>query len=342
MDMKDDFLYKYRGVDNEVFDRDIEALKNNYFWSSDVEHLNDDQEFQFNSKALVNTLDALRLKHPRCYQSIDNVKVQLKGIIEKVKTAGIFSLSCNPHVPSMWGLYASERKGYCIIYRRDKLLEYTGGICKNDKILLNVKYTKSVPTLSPDDLKGNELLVKLVATKEQSWSYEEETRIVTDCSGRHEIPASALCGIIFGSQMSEKDKLKIKDALVGRNVKFYQLSRKVDAYGYEHCLVDENKVCSSLDDSFYDYKCKSMPVVDNFFVKLKFMPSSEVEVINFISEFKKKHADRQCNIYVHDMDVDMEKFKEDYENYDYLQKHLIAEVYFDTDEVLFNSEYRKI
>lgn len=29
--MKDDFLYKYRGVDNEVFDRDIEALKNNYF-----------------------------------------------------------------------------------------------------------------------------------------------------------------------------------------------------------------------------------------------------------------------------------------------------------------------
>lgn len=142
--------------------------------------------------------------------------------------------------------------------------------------------------------------------------------------------------------MSEKDKLKIKDALVGRNVKFYQLSRKVDAYGYEHCLVDENKVCSSLDDSLYDYKCKSMPVVDNFFVKLKFMPSSEVEVINFISEFKKKHADRQCNIYVHDMDVDMEKFKEDYENYDYLQKHLIAEVYFDTDEVLFNSEYRKI
>lgn len=63
---------------------------------------------------------------------------------------------------------------------------------------------------------------------------------------------------------------------------------------------------------------------------------------NYVSEFKKKHADRQYNIYVHDMDVDMEKFKEDYENYDYLQKHLIAEVYFDTDEVLFISEYRKI
>lgn len=63
---------------------------------------------------------------------------------------------------------------------------------------------------------------------------------------------------------------------------------------------------------------------------------------SFISEFKKKHVVRQSNIYVHDMDVDMEKFKEDNENYDYLQKHLIAEVYFDTGEVLFNSEYRKI
>lgn len=29
--MKDDFLYKYRGVAKETFDRDIEALKNNYF-----------------------------------------------------------------------------------------------------------------------------------------------------------------------------------------------------------------------------------------------------------------------------------------------------------------------
>lgn len=339
--MKDDFLYKYRGVDNVTFDRDIEALKNNYFWSSDVVHLNDDQEFQFNSKNLVSTLDTLKLKHPRCYQSIDNVKVQLNGVIEKVKTAGIFSLSRNPHVPSMWGLYASERRGYCIIYRKDKLLESVSGIYMNDKILLDVQYAKSVPTLSPDDFKDNKMLVKLLATKEQSWSQEEETRIVTDECGRHDIPASALCGIIFGSQMSEQDKQKIKNALTGRNVKFYQLRRKVDAYGYEHCFVGENKVCSSLDDSQYDYKCKSMPVVDNFFVKLKFMPSSEDEVKNFISEFKKRYVVRQSNIYVHDMDVDMEKFKDDYENYDYLQEHLIAEVDFATDEVIFNREYQK-
>lgn len=339
--MKDDFLYKYRGVDKETFDRDIEALKNNYFWSSDVEHLNDDQEFQFNSKALVNFLDTLKLKHPRSLQSIDNVKVQLNGIIEKVKTVGVFSLSRNPHVPSMWGLYASERRGYCIIYRKAKLLESVSGICMNDKILLDVQYTKSVPTLSPVDFKGNKMLMKLLATKEQSWSNEEETRIVTDECGRHDIPASALYGIIFGSQMSEQDKQKIKDALVGRNVKFYQLSGKINSYGYEHCYVGENKVCSSLDDKLYDYKCKSMPVVDNFFVKLKFVPSSEDEVKNFISEFKKKHADRQCNVYVHDMDVDMEKFKDDYENYDYLHQHLIAEVDFATDEVLFNKEYQK-
>lgn len=340
--MKDDFLYKYRGVDKVTFDRDIEALKNNYFWSSDIEHLNDDQEFLFNSKALVNTLDALKLKHPKCYQSIDNVKVQLNGVIEKVKTAGVFSLSRNPHVPSMWGLYASERRGYCIIYRKDKLLESVSGIYMNDKILLDVQYAKSVPTLSPDDFKDNKMLVKLLATKEQSWSHEEETRIITDECGRHDIPASALYGIIFGSQMSAQDKQKIKDALSGRNVKFYQLSGKINAYGYEHSFVGENKVCSSLDDKLYDCKCKSMPVVDNFFVKLKFVPSTEDEVKNFMSEFKKKHADRQCNIYVHDMDVDMDKFNDDIENYDYLHEHLIAEVYFDTDEVLFNKDYRKV
>lgn len=83
-----------------------------------------------------------------------------------------------------------------------------------------------------------------------------------------------------------------------------------------------------------------MPVVDNFYIKLNFIPSSNKEIEDFVREFIKKHSDRQCNIYIHDKNVDMAKFDDDYHNYDYLQKHLIAEKYFDSDNLFFNKAHK--
>lgn len=337
--MTEKFLYKYRSVEDKCFERDLKALKENYFWASDVEHLNDDQECFYNAQIILKQLEGLKTLYPKNTISICNVEKRLKAVMEKVKTIGVFSLSRNPHIPSMWALYASERKGYCIIYREDKLMEYIGGICLADKNILDVAYASSAPILDLHDFPNRDLLTKLVATKEKSWSYEEETRIITDTPKAHKYVSSTLYGIIFGSQISEKDKQKIKDTLVGRNIKFFQLRHKENEYGYEHVLVEEFKVISSLTDDMYDFVNKSMPVVDNFLVRLNFIPSSNKEVEDFVREFIKKHSDRQCNIYIHDKNVDVKKFEDDYQNYDYFQQHLIAEKYFDSDELLFNKEH---
>lgn len=318
----------------------MKALRENYFWASDVEHLNDDQECFYNAQIILKQLENLKVSFPGSSAFIGNVEKQLRCVMEKVKTIGVCSLSRNPHIPSMWALYASEREGYCIIYCEDKLMEYTDGVFLADKTLLDVVYAPSAPTLNFWDLNNQDLLTKLVATKEQSWSYEEETRIITDTPKEHKYVSSALYGIIFGSQMSENDKQKIKDTLAGRNVKFFQLRRKEHDYGYEHILVDDCQVASSLSDDKYNFINKSMPVVDNFFVKLNFTPSSNKEIEDFVREFIKKHTDRQCNIYIHDKNVDVSKFDDDYNNYDYLQQHLIVEKYFDSDELLFNKAHK--
>lgn len=42
--MEEKLLYKYRSIEEDCFERDLKALKENYFWASDVEHLNDDRE----------------------------------------------------------------------------------------------------------------------------------------------------------------------------------------------------------------------------------------------------------------------------------------------------------
>ena len=81
-------------------------------------------------------------------------------------------------------------------------------------------------------MRGDTLMGKMVATKQTSWKYEEETRLVTDKFGRHDYLPSALHGIIFGTKMSEDDKKHIKESLTGRNIKFYQLYKKEDTYGY--------------------------------------------------------------------------------------------------------------
>ena len=51
--MEEKLLYKYRSVEEDCFERDLKALKENYFWASDVEHLYDDQECFYNAQIIL-------------------------------------------------------------------------------------------------------------------------------------------------------------------------------------------------------------------------------------------------------------------------------------------------
>lgn len=77
----------------------------------------------------------------------------------------------------------------------------------------------------------------MFGTKEAGWSAEEEVRIVTDKFGMQSLVPSALHGIIFGSEMSDDNKKKIKDALKDKNVSFYQLQRKKIIMGMNMFLM---------------------------------------------------------------------------------------------------------
>ena len=188
-------------------------------------------------------------------------------------------------------------------------------------------------------MSGNTLLEKMVATKQTSWKYEEETRIITDNFGRHDYLPSALHGIIFGTKTSEDDKKHIKESLTGRNIKFYQLYKKEDTYGYLFNLVDEYKIPSLFSDNMYVYKLFSNPVVDNFYVRLNFKPKDKKEVIEFIEAFRRKYTDRQHNIYVHDNETEPERLTPNDVDYDYLQKHLIAWTMIGCCEIFFSHEH---
>lgn len=332
--MDHNFLYKYRSIEN--INRDLKCLEENNFWASKIEELNDEQECLYNSKTLREKIKALCALFPNCRESINRVNEAFSTLERSIKNIGIFSLSRNACIPSMWASYASNMKGYCIIYDKERLLQSTSPVFYKDINLLDVVYEDETPQITVMDMRGDTLMGKMVATKQTSWKYEEETRIVTDKFGRHDYLPSALHGIIFGTKMSEDDKKHIKESLTGRNIKFYQLYKKADTYGYLFNLLDEYKIPSLFSDNMYVYKLFSNPVVDYFYVRLNFKPKDKKEVIEFIEAFRRKYTDRQHNIYVHDNETELERLTPNDADYDYLQKHLIAETMIGCCEIIFS------
>lgn len=335
--MNNKYLYKYRSIEN--INRDLKCLEENYFWASKIEELNDEQECLYNSKTLREKINILCALFPNCKESINRVNEAFSTLERSIKNIGIFSLSRNACIPSMWASYASNMKGYCIIYNKERLFQSVSPVFYNDMNILDVVYEDQTPQITAMDMSGNTLLEKMVATKQTSWKYEEETRIITDNFGRHDYLPSALHGIIFGTKTSEDDKKHIKESLTGRNIKFYQLYKKEDTYGYLFNLVDEYKIPSLFSDNMYVYKLFSNQVVDNFYVRLNFKPKDKKEVIEFIEAFRRKYTDRQHNIYVHDNETEPERLTPNDVDYDYLQKHLIAWTMIGCCEIFFSHEH---
>ena len=85
------YLYKYRSVDN--LDRDLKMLSDNSFYSSDIKHLNDDQECYFNSEMFIASLEQLLKTFPNSDQVISKVREQFESIVSFREQIGVFSLT---------------------------------------------------------------------------------------------------------------------------------------------------------------------------------------------------------------------------------------------------------
>lgn len=236
-------MYKYRAIEN--LDRDLAMIANDSFFAAGITDLNDDQECFLDGQLFVNSLQILLKMFPGNKHSVENVKMAFEEYVSCRDKVGIFSLSKNPCVGMMWALYASMRRGYCIIYNKDALLKAPSSVYMNDRLMLEVKYSRQAPKADLRDISKGKLPQKLFGSKEVGWSAEEEVRIVTDRFGMQRLVPSALHGIIFGSEMSDKDKDKIKDTLKNRNVCFYQLQRKKNDYGYEYVLDEKFEFSST-------------------------------------------------------------------------------------------------
>lgn len=270
-------VFKYRGGPPEVFQRDLESLKSDYFWAPSREFLNDPCEGLYNRSPFDDQLGLIGSIFSSVNKSVEksflDVKSAVESIFSFVDKVGIYSLAKSENEELLWAHYAYGHKGFCVEYDLEKLISFEN----QDYKVIDVAYSDRPLKLGISEIltnpNQNVFLQKLIGAKSDSWKYEREIRIITPSQGRHDYDYRAVKSICFGLRMPNDQKLAIMESMKGRGIIYKQMA-----------LVDGT------------YKMK-MSDVDDIFIsstkyKYKISPISEHAISpDFVREEMKKHVE---------------------------------------------------
>jgi len=140
-------VYKYRSIEKDVFNRDFETIKNNSFYSSSYNMLNDPFDIYFDEE-ISQVISLLKVLFP--YQELDNFENQFKEVLNFKEEIGVYCLSKDFLNEQLWAYYASSYSGYCIEYDLEKLIDK--GQNYDFQYNFEIDYRSNIPTLGIDDL----------------------------------------------------------------------------------------------------------------------------------------------------------------------------------------------
>lgn len=252
-------LYKYRGGDQNIFERDLKSLVDDCYWSAEIPTLNDPCEALINTEDYFESLNVLEMiVHTTVSVKVDfqGLRKKMDELLAKALTVGVFSLSKNYNDELMWSHYAAAHHGFCIGYNMHYMERSLKKFFYN---LLEVVYSEIPPEIKMMEQmisRNPEMGMKqLLATKSLKWKNEEEIRIVTDKPGLHYYDYRAVKSIYFGLRMNEDHKDQLMLALQGRGINYFQMQMATNAYRFIAIPV-EDRYSSALK-----YKYKIAPVM---------------------------------------------------------------------------------
>lgn len=215
-------LYKYR----ELNDFTIESLKENYFWASSKETLNDPCECYYTTESYEKVIKFTSKISP----NIKKATIALGNSLNKIQTMskglGIFSLSKSYNISSLWASYASNHTGICIEYDLEELISKNKGLYQ----YFDVTYSNTPPDIGVEDFQRMTLLQKMFGTKHHDWDKEQEFRIICEEQGKNYHRSDAIKSVIFGLRTSEASKYEVMELLANRNIQFKQLINNDKSY----------------------------------------------------------------------------------------------------------------
>lgn len=226
-------VYKYRGGDKKIFERDIKSIEKNYFWSSCIDDLNDPCETLISTSKFIKSTNYLsRFFGKKTKDALLEVYSSLEILLSSNKNLGVFSLSKTFNDELLWAHYANKHKGFCIEYDLNLLLD---SFNPERAYSYSVIYKNKVPEVSFLDLtkKDDSIIRKMSSIKSRRWEYEKEHRIITNNYGEQQYDFNALKSIYFGLRIDPNEKDIIFKILKERDIKFYQIQRIEKSYKFE-------------------------------------------------------------------------------------------------------------
>ena len=216
-----------------IFERDIEALSQNKIFIPTVSELNDPSEGLFDAGIFWRQLEFVSRLASK--QSAENVKKSFDAFVEKLKSAGIYSLSYNPLSELMWAYYANGHNGYAIVFDTDILYKsLNGGSWFSGIYEFDVKYSNKFPSVDLSVLNkidASDFLIPFIGRKSKVWEHEKEHRLIFDKGGEcKHIDYRAIKGFVFGTLMTDSDILYVMDKFKGRGLSYKKVELISNTY----------------------------------------------------------------------------------------------------------------
>lgn len=287
--------YKYRSIEKDIFERDFETIKNNSFYSSNYNMLNDPFDIYFNDE-ISQVIGLLKALFP--YQELDNFENQFKEVLNFKEEIGVYCLSTDFLNEQLWAYYASSYWGYCIEYDLEKLIDK--GQNFDFQYKFEIDYKDNIPTLGIDDLINLQdgFIKKMFATKKTIWKHEEEIRLIFDKYGMKKFHPSAITGIYFGIKTPEIIKESFYGLFKDLDVKFYEVFPS--NFKLDFKLINETKRKFKYDISKFQFDIldHTTNVLHEIYYIFYNHDIHSLSIKEFILAFREKYCVKENTLYL--------------------------------------------
>ena len=230
------YLYKYRSVS----ERSLKMLKEGKYHSAPAYSFNDPLDCSVAPIYELPPIEKIIAHQAKVLQDNDGISFQeavqksqiiktlpqkkLEEILQKLRDSiqnilrceyGVLSLSAKNDNILMWSHYADYHRGFCIEFKRSP-----GNPLGASQ---PVQYVKEYPCINYfDDLPGN-IAKRIILTKADDWSYEEEWRGIHKADTQVRYTEDMITGIIFGLRIPYRHKRAIYQIFESnKHMIFYQ------------------------------------------------------------------------------------------------------------------------
>lgn len=210
-------LYRYRPLDDDLIDRELNALRDSYLFSPSFAAMNDPMEAFYEAggpsdRIVDSMLASAGMKTESMYQMLADM----------IARFALVSFASSHEDLPMWAYYGSNFAGMCLEF---DTAELAIGDFQNETLRQVTYAHDALPPLTFADLTSNRLkdaVIARITRKRSEWAHEREWRYIAGQVGPKHYLDDALRRVYLGPRVKPKHATRVCEVLERRPVEVLQ------------------------------------------------------------------------------------------------------------------------